>query len=106
MRSRSHMSVGFEVWNRHQTWFWYVVNAQRNGGTIGAAANEVEAIHEARSSIEEMMAHRRAGTTGSPGVGIIASDAAIEIANSNQLAAGRWEELLANLDCYLTNACA
>jgi hypothetical protein len=105
MRSLSHMGVGFEVWNRQQTWFWYVVNPQRSGGTIGAAANEVEAIREARWAIEEMSVPRLPGTAASVGVAIIAYDAAIELANSNQLAASRWDEMLANLACYLTEAC-
>jgi hypothetical protein len=55
--ARSHGSpITFEVWTRQGTWFWYVVNPQRTGGTIGAAATETEAIREAHSSIEEMSA--------------------------------------------------
>jgi hypothetical protein len=58
-RARPHRSpITFEVWTCQGTWFWYVVNPQRNGGTIGAAATETEAIREARSSIEEMSARR------------------------------------------------
>ena len=105
MRFLSHMGVRFELWNRQQTWFWYVVNPRRSGGTIGAAATEVEAIREARWSIEEMSVSRPPGTSGSLGIAIIACDAAIEFANSNQLAASRWDEVLANLACYLTEAC-
>ena len=48
--------VAFEVWACQGTWLWYVGNPERNGGTIGAAATETEAIREARSSIEEMSA--------------------------------------------------
>ena len=57
--ARSHGSpVTFEVWNCQGTWFWYVVNRQCNGGTIGAAATETEAVREARWSIAEMTARR------------------------------------------------
>jgi cytochrome c1 len=54
MRSGSHLGTGFTVWNRQQTWFWAVVNHHRNEGSVGAAATEAEAVHEACSSIEEM----------------------------------------------------
>jgi hypothetical protein len=58
-RARPHRSpITVEVWTCLGTWFWYVVNPQRNGGTIGAAATEMEALDEARSSIEEMSARR------------------------------------------------
>ena len=50
----THVNTAFEVWTGQGTWFWYVVNPQRDCGTIGAAATETEAIREARSSIEEM----------------------------------------------------
>jgi hypothetical protein len=58
VRNGTHMDIAFEVWTGQGTWFWYVVNPHRNGGTIGAAATETEAIREARSSIEEMSARR------------------------------------------------
>jgi hypothetical protein len=55
--ARSHGSpITFEVWTCQGTWFWHVVNPQRSGGTIGAAATKMEAVREARSSIEEMSA--------------------------------------------------
>ena len=53
---RSHLGTSFRVWNRRQTWFWLVLNQHRNGGTIGSAATEAEAVREARFSIEEMSA--------------------------------------------------
>jgi hypothetical protein len=51
---RTHLGVNFTVWNRRRTWFWLVLNQQDNGGTIGSAASEEEAIRDACSSIEEM----------------------------------------------------
>ncbi len=53
MSTRSHLGRCFEVWNRGQSWFWSVVDPNRNGGTIGAAATEEDAIFAARSSIED-----------------------------------------------------
>jgi hypothetical protein len=58
LRHSTHMDIAFKVWTGQGIWFWSVVNPQRNGGTIGAAASETEAIGEARSSIEEMSARR------------------------------------------------
>lgn len=52
MRSHSHLELGFKVWEDQQCWFWLVVSPQSDGGTVGAAATEVEAIDDARSSIE------------------------------------------------------
>jgi hypothetical protein len=55
---RSHLGTSFTVWNRRQTWFWMVLNQHGNGGTIGTAATEAEALRDARSSIEEMSGQR------------------------------------------------
>jgi hypothetical protein len=56
--------VAFDLWTSQGTWFWYVPDQQRNGGTIGAAETRTEAIREARSSIEEKSA--RAGQVVRP----------------------------------------
>ena len=50
--NRSHLEVAFEVWEDGQSWFWLVVLPHTDGGTIGAAATEADAIHDARSLIE------------------------------------------------------
>jgi hypothetical protein len=58
-RARLPGSAGsFEVWTSQGSWFWYAVNPQRTGGTIGAAETKTEAIREARLSIEEMSARQ------------------------------------------------
>jgi hypothetical protein len=50
---RKHQfDIGFKVWRRQRTWFWFVASQYGNGGTIGTAATEAEAIHAARSSVE------------------------------------------------------
>ncbi len=55
--SRSHLKIGFKVWEDGQCWFWLVVSPHSKGGTIGAAATEAEAIRDARSTIEYLSAH-------------------------------------------------
>lgn len=51
---RNHLGTNFTVWNRRQTWFWLVLNQYGNGGTIGTAVSEVDAVRDACASIEEM----------------------------------------------------
>jgi hypothetical protein len=57
LNMHNHLGNSFTVWNRRQTWFWLVLNQHGNGGTIGTAATEAEAVRDACSSIEEMSAH-------------------------------------------------
>lgn len=75
--SKNHLGIGFEVWTSQQTWFWFVVNLNRNG-VIGAAATESEAMREARQSIEEI---------------------------SDSIALAGWEGSLKNLERYLSCVC-
>ncbi|HYL58310.1 MAG TPA: hypothetical protein VEU51_05525 [Candidatus Acidoferrales bacterium] len=66
MRSRrDHMGTSFEVWAGQWTWFWCLLNTHRNGGAIGAAATEAEAVHEACHAIEEISATRIASAASS-----------------------------------------
>jgi hypothetical protein len=76
--SKNHLGIGFEVWDGQQTWFWLISNPHREGGTIGAALTESEAVLQARSSIEEL-----ADTT----------------------ALNDWERSLGNLERYLASIC-
>jgi hypothetical protein len=59
MRSHSHLDISFELWSNQRVWFWSVVNPCCNGGAIGAAATEAEAVGEACAAIEEISAPRR-----------------------------------------------
>jgi len=54
--SRSHLEIGFKVWEDHQCWFWLVTGPHSSGGTIGTAATEADAIRDARSLIEDLSA--------------------------------------------------
>jgi hypothetical protein len=51
-RQGYHRGFGFEVWTRSSAWFWRLIDPGRNGGTIGAAGNEAEAVQEACATIE------------------------------------------------------
>lgn len=85
MRShKNYLGIGFEVWTAQQTWFWFVVNRNRNGmigaaaNMIGAAATESEAVREARLSIEEI---------------------------SDSIILAGWEASFKNLERYLSCVC-
>jgi hypothetical protein len=98
MRRGNHLGTSFEIWNGRHAWFWFVTDAGWSAA-IGAAANEAEAICEARQSIEEMAA-RRAGAAEAPGISqaCVSATRKCDQANSTDLG---WNDLLANLDRYL-----
>lgn len=77
MHIRTHLGIGFEVWNGGHAWFWMVTDPHRKRAVIGVVADETDAIAEARASIEEISSRPR-------GFG--------------------WRESLANLDRYLASA--
>jgi hypothetical protein len=56
---KDHLGAGFEVWTGGQSWFWCLLNPRHDGGAIGAAATEADAIREAFVAIEEMSARQR-----------------------------------------------
>ncbi len=55
---RHHLGASFEVWDGQQTWFWFVIDPHRDGGAIGAAASETEAVRDACLSIDGIMSAR------------------------------------------------
>ncbi len=79
---RHYQGVDFEVWDGQQTWFWFVIDPDRDSGAIGAAASEIEAVRDACCSIDEMM-----------------------FARCEPIGASGWEISLANLEAYLTHCC-
>jgi len=62
----NHLGTRFGIWHGRHAWFWFVADVRCNGAAVGAAANEADAICEARRSIEEM-ATLRPGTAQSRG---------------------------------------
>jgi len=98
----NHLGTSFQIWNGRNAWFWFVADAYRSTAAIGAAANKVDAICEARRSIEEgvWISHQSdAPRTNQAEVGAADnSDPAL----SKDLG---WHDLLANLECYLTGIC-
>jgi hypothetical protein len=82
-RVRDHLGAGFEVWAAQQSWFWFVDKPHGDGGAIGAAATEAEAVRDACSSIEASMA---------------------VVHPSHPTNVAGWECSLANLERYLIGA--
>ncbi len=76
---RRYQGIDFEIWDGQQTWFWFVIDPLCDGGAIGAAPSETEAVRDARLSIDEMM-----------------------YAQYPPLTAAGWEISLACLERYLT----
>ena len=78
---RHYQGIDFEVWDGQQTWFWMVLDPHCEGGAIGAAANETEAVRDACLSIDEMSSR------------------------CEPLNAFSWEVSLAKLERYLAQCC-
>jgi hypothetical protein len=105
MHTGSYLGATFEVRRGRRMWFWFVTDPRGNGASIGVAANETEATCEARSSIEEMAARRWSGSGVSQGL----SKIPIVITHKWSPAGSSaivWNELLANLERYLTLLCS
>ena len=49
-----YLGTNFKIWTRQRTWFWFVASPQGDGGIIGTAASEAEAISDARRSSESV----------------------------------------------------
>ena len=97
MRSRrNYLGTGFDVWNvsdDQPAWFWLVLDSHRDGGTVGSAATEADAVREACASIEEIASQRRSD--------LAALRAAAQVHRTDSIAMTRWEGSLANLKQYL-----
>jgi hypothetical protein len=52
---KRHLGVDFAIWSNGGCWFWLLINASGEGGTIGASANEAQAMRDAFISIEEKL---------------------------------------------------
>jgi hypothetical protein len=50
---KRHLGVDFTVWSSGESWFWLLINANGEGGIIGASASEAQAVRDAFISIEE-----------------------------------------------------
>jgi hypothetical protein len=102
MLIRNHLGSTFEIWTGRHTWFWFIADGYGNGAAIGAAANEAEAIGEARLSIEEMAA-RGSFAAESPG-----RRKPTACPTSKRRRAGSSDpgwNLLANRECYFARLC-
>lgn len=96
MRSRGrYLGSDFEIWMAQRTWYWSVTRIDRNGGMIGAAATEVEAMREACLSIE------RSSTQPLDASGVC-DDCADSLIDSSL--ATSWVSSLRSLERYLDSA--
>jgi len=80
--TRHYLGINFEVWETDQRWLWCVINPHRNGGAIGAATSENDAVRDACLSIDDIL---RA-----------CADIPITV---------DWEISLSNLERYLADCC-
>ena len=76
--ARHYRGVDIDVWEAQERWMWCVIHPHREGGAIGAAASEREAVCDACQSIDDMLAPR--------------CDIALAV---------DWEITLSNLERYL-----
>ncbi len=99
----SHLGTSFTVWSRRRSWFWMVLNQNGNGGMIGTAATEAEAIRDACSSIEEMPA-QLPSRFASPGL----TDGKVSMPTSNRAhlcsdTAFVWMDRWMSVACWITD---
>jgi hypothetical protein len=101
MNSHNHWEMSARARTDQETGLWFVVIPDRNGGTIGAAATEMDAMREACESIDEMSEQHRGGAAiwrvtdgGAP---------APRLRQFHSTMLARWEGSLACLEQYLTD---
>jgi hypothetical protein len=100
MRNRRNLlGTGFDVWDDQEAWFWLVVSPRRDGGIIGSAATEADAVREACASIEEISSQQSAGLAA---LRVTCSGAAVPRSDqSDSIIFAGWRRSLANLERYL-----
>ncbi len=99
MNSQDNRGVSAQARTDQETWLWFVVIPDRNGGTIGAAATEMEAMREACESIDEMSEQHRGGAAIWRVTERCAPAPRLHQLHSTTLA--RWDGSLACLEQYL-----
>jgi hypothetical protein len=53
-RRKNDCAPSFNLWTAHRTWFWSLAYPDRQGGAIGAAGSQAEALSEAHAAIERL----------------------------------------------------
>ena len=79
---RHYQGIDFEVWESQPSWFWLVMDPSCDGGAVGSAASETDAVRDACLSIDAMM-----------------------FVCIEPLTAAGWEICFANLERYLVQYC-
>src|SRR5437016_4510005 len=54
-KQKIECAVSFNLWNVHGSWFWCLVCPRQEGGAIGAAPSEPQAVEEARAAIKQLV---------------------------------------------------
>jgi hypothetical protein len=49
---RKGQAARFNLWSSQRTWFWSLIYPDREGGAIGAATSEAEALDDAYATID------------------------------------------------------
>jgi hypothetical protein len=96
---RTHLGTRFEIWTGQQSWFWRFSDPSRAGGSIGAAATEIDAVREACLAIEEMHADQAARPMGWEVPSLKALKEFESTAIGWHLSLARLENYLAHIDC-------
>ena len=95
---RTHLGTRFEIWTGQQSWFWRFSDPSRAGGSIGAAATEIDAVREACLAIEEM----HAGGAVAP-MGWEAKVPSMKVLKEFESAVVAWNLSLTRLENYLAH---
>jgi hypothetical protein len=53
-KQKIECAVRFNLWNVHGSWFWCLVYPRQEGGAIGVAPSEPQAVEEARAAIRQV----------------------------------------------------
>ena len=99
MSSHNHQGIKLPTPTDQETWLWFVVIPNRDGGTIGAAATESDAMRAACESIDELSEQRRGGAAIWRVTAGTASAPRLHQFHSTILE--RWEGSLSCLEQYL-----
>ncbi|MGH7984795.1 MAG: hypothetical protein ACREQX_00690 [Candidatus Binataceae bacterium] len=101
MRNHSHLGTMFKVWNGRSTWFWRLAVIDHNGGTIGAATTEMQAIGEARALIEESRSQAHDSVAGFLTVAVRRGQ---RVRPTDALTTGAWKRSFTRLARHLAQS--
>ena len=104
---RDYLGKRFAIRSSGRTWLWFVDDPRRDGGAVGVAASESDAVAEACSLIEEMSNTEWRSPPATCGSRLTAfappERSATEICEIDlaERAMAAWQGVLSNLERYL-----